>query len=344
VVVDNVGNTQVYYTSNLQSLGFPTALQITSNQDTTPPVLTSFTFSPMAINTTTGPATVTVTAQITDNLSGVQYGYAQFTSPSGAQGQSAGFNLTSGTNLNGTWTGTATFPQYGEGGTWTVAYVVVVDNVGNTQVYYTSSLQSLGFPTQLIVDSTTTVALASSNSRPPYGQPITFRATVTSSNGNIPTGTVNFNDSSTTLGSGTLNSTGVAFFATSTLTVGTHTIVAAYLGDSNDPAADSPPLTQVVNPAQTTTAITSSLNPSTFGKSVTFTASVSFANGIPPNGEGVAFFDGNTKIATATLSGGSATFTTSRLAVGTHQIHAIYNGDANLKPSKSPIIRQIVAQ
>ena len=276
-------------------------------QDTQPPVLTSFTFSPTSVDTTTTSATVTMTAQVTDNLSGVAAVDADFISPSGGEAASCGMSLISGTNLNGTYQCTVGIPAYSEAGTWTVFYVYVADNVNNNHTYHTSDLTALGFPTQLIVDSTTTVALASSNSRPPYGQPITFRATVSSSNGNIPTCTVNFNDGSTTLGSSTLNSTGVAFFTTSTLTVGTHTIVAAYLGDSNDPAADSPPLTQVVNPAQTTTAITSSLNPSTFGKSVTFKASVSFANGIPPNGEGVEFFDGNTKIATATLSGGSAT-------------------------------------
>jgi hypothetical protein len=167
---------------------------------------------------------------------------------------------------------------------------------------------------------------------------------VTSSNGNIPTGTVNFDDGSTILGSGTLNSSGIAFFTTSALTEGAQTIVAAYLGDSNDPAANSAPLNQVVNPAHTTTTITSSLNPSTYGQPVTFTASVSFAGGVPPNGEGVEFFDGNSKIATETLDNGSAALTISKLSVGTHQIRAVYAGDGNLAPSKSPMIRQGVAQ
>jgi hypothetical protein len=310
--------------------------------DTTPPVLTSFTFTPMAVNTTTSSATVTVTEQMTDDLSGVQYANEIFRSPSGSQVAGCTSSLISGTNLNGTWQCTANLAAYSEPGTWTVEYVVLVDNVNNTQFYYTSQLQALGFPTQLIVDSTTTVALASSNSRSPYGQPITFRATVTSSNGNIPTGTVNFDDGSTVFGSGTLNSSGVAFFKTSTLTVGAHTIVGAYLGDSNDPAANSPPLTQTINPARTTTALTSSLNPSTFGQSVTFTASVSFANGNPPNGDPVEFFDGQTKLGTGTAINGIATFTTSRLAKGGHQIQAKYLGDPNLTQSKSNTIRQQV--
>jgi len=342
--VDNVGNEAFYYASDLIALGFPTQLQVTSNQDTQPPVLTSFTFSPMAVNTTTSSATVTVTAQITDNLSGVRYGDAYFVSPSGAQSVGCDMGLVSGTDLTGTWQCSFTVPAYSEAGTWTVNYAFAVDNVGNEAFYYASNLTALGFPTQLIVDSATTVTLASSNTRAPYGQPITFKATVTSSNGNIPTGTVNFDDGSTILGSGTLNSSGIAFFTTSALTEGAQTIVAAYLGDSNDPAANSAPLNQVVNPAHTTTTITSSLNPSTYGQPVTFTASVSFAGGVPPNGEGVEFFDGNSKIATETLNNGSAALTISKLSVGTHQIRAVYAGDGNLAPSKSPMIRQGVAQ
>jgi hypothetical protein len=71
---------------------------------------------------------------------------------------------------------------------------------------------------------------------------------------------------------------------------------------------------------------------------------VSFAGGVPPNGEGVEFFDGNSKIATETLDNGSAALTISKLSVGTHQIRAVYAGDGNLTPSKSPMIRQGVAQ
>jgi hypothetical protein len=340
-VYDNIDNYQGYTAADLSALGFPTQLQVTSNQDTQPPVLTSFTFSPTSINTTTSSATVTVTAQVTDNLSGVSSVDMQFNSP-GNQIVGCGLNLISGTNLNGTYQCVLTFPQYSVPGTWTVYDVFVYDNADNDQGYDASQLTALGFPTQLIVDSSTTVTLASSDSRAPYGQPITFRATVSSSNGNVPTGTVDFNDGSTILGSGTLNSAGVAFFTISTLTEGARTIVAAYLGDANDPAADSPPLTQIVNPASTTSYVSSGQNPSDFGQAVTFTASVSFANGIPPNGDVVEFFDGNTRIGTAALSGGSAFFTTFNLAVGTHQIHVIYAGDANLKPSKSPVIRQVV--
>ena len=250
--------------------------------------------------------------------------------------------LSSGTSLNGTWTGTATIPAYVEAGTWTVAYLSMNDNVGNQQFYVTSQLQALGFPTQLIVDSTTTVVLASSTNPSSYQQPVTFTATATSSNGITPTGTVNFNDGSTTIGSGTLDASGVTTFTTSSLALGGHTIVASYLGDANNSAADSGPLIQTVNQAATTTTIASSRNPSKAGHPVTFTASVSFANGVVPNGDSVEFFDGQGKLGTATLNNGSATFTASSLTAGLHQVWAKFLGDANLQASKSVPLRQRV--
>ena len=153
-VVDNVKNTRYYYTSDLQALGFPTQLQVTSTQDVTPPVLTGFAFTPMAVNTSTGTATVTVRMQITDDISGVSFGNALFSSPSGNQHASTSCGgsqqLTSGTDLNGSWQCQMTLANFSEAGVWILSDVQVVDNVKNTRYYYTSDLQALGFPTQLI--------------------------------------------------------------------------------------------------------------------------------------------------------------------------------------------------
>jgi hypothetical protein len=64
---------------------------------------------------------------------------------------------------------------------------------------------------------------------------------------NIPTGTVTFLDGTSTLGTGTLNSSGSATFTTSTLAAGTHQITASYGGDANDKAGVSKAVAQVVN-------------------------------------------------------------------------------------------------
>ena len=87
----------------------------------------------------------------------------------------------------------------------------------------------------------------------------------------------------------------------------------------------------------TTTAVISSLNPSTYGTSVTFTATVTGSGGTNTPGGTVDFYDGATTIGSSTLSGSggeaTATFATSSLTAGSHAIAAVYNGDSNFSGS-----------
>jgi predicted membrane protein len=92
----------------------------------------------------------------------------------------------------------------------------------------------------------------------------------------------------------------------------------------------------------TTTTLTSSPNPSTYGQAVTFTAKVASSVGAPPDGETIAFMNGNTALGTGTLSGGSASLTTSTLKVGTALVTAVYSGDSRLVGSTSRTVRQVV--
>ncbi len=91
--------------------------------------------------------------------------------------------------------------------------------------------------------------------------------------------------------------------------------------------------------AQTTTALMSSPNPSVFGSSVTFTATVS--GGVSPSGT-VAFKDGAATLSNGSLSGGVATFTTSALSIGVHNFTAVYSGDGNNAVSTSGVLVQTV--
>src|SRR5262249_34400993 len=83
----------------------------------------------------------------------------------------------------------------------------------------------------------------------------------------------------------------------------------------------------------TATALVSSVNPSDFGQSVTFTATVTSAVGTPTGT--VQFKDNGSNLGgPVTLNAsGVATFTTSSLTVGTHPITADYSGDANFLAS-----------
>ncbi|MGH6670947.1 MAG: S8 family serine peptidase [Xanthobacteraceae bacterium] len=92
-------------------------------------------------------------------------------------------------------------------------------------------------------------------------------------------------------------------------------------------------------PGGSTTSLSSSPNPSSLGQTVTFTANVT---GLAPTGT-VNFFDGGTQIGRQTLAGGTASLTTSSLAVGTHSITARYGGDPNNAASASAVLTQNVA-
>lgn len=118
-------------------------------------------------------------------------------------------------------------------------------------------------------------------------------------------------------------------------------IVAAGVSDKNFAVARYGTSTQGND---TTTTLTSSLNPSKFGELVTFTATVSAASG-PPTGD--VFFSETvngvpTLLGTIQLSNGTAAFTTSSLSIGQHDISATYDGDGNFNGSTSNPVLQMV--
>ncbi len=185
----------------------------------------------------------------------------------------------------------------------------------------------------------TTTAVTSSLNPSMANQSVTFTATVSASSG-TPTGNVTFKDGAAVLGTGTLSG-GTAALSTAALAVGNHNITATYAGDSNFAGSISPVLVQtVIQAATTTTTITSSLNPSEVGKPVTFTATVSSGSGTPTGT--VNFNDGATLLGSGTLSGGSATFTTSSLTPGSHSVTANYVGTASFAASVSAALIQAV--
>src|SRR5207302_1949023 len=141
----------------------------------------------------------------------------------------------------------------------------------------------------------TSTSLTSSVNPSKFGQSVTFTATVSvdAPGAGLPTGTVTFKDGATTLGPGVVGAGGQATFSTSSLAVGTHPITAEYGGDSSFNGSTSSALSQVVAKAATSTSLTSSANPSVFGQSVTFTATVSVNSpGAGNPGGTVQFKDG----------------------------------------------------
>ncbi|MFT4113003.1 FG-GAP-like repeat-containing protein [Silvibacterium sp.] len=86
----------------------------------------------------------------------------------------------------------------------------------------------------------------------------------------------------------------------------------------------------------TNLALTSSASSSTFGSSVTLTATISAAMSSRPTPTGsISFYDGSTLLETVGISSGTATFSSSALAVGSHSFTAVYTGDSNFNPATS---------
>jgi len=101
---------------------------------------------------------------------------------------------------------------------------------------------------QIHLNNSLTALSASSNPAAP-GQSIVFTATVTASNGSVPTGMVTFQEGTAVLAQVPLDANGSARFSTSTLTVGNHTITGVYASDTLC-AASSGSLTEVIQPSQ----------------------------------------------------------------------------------------------
>ena len=241
--------------------------------------------------------------------------------------QEGSTNLGTVTLANGKGSITTAFPAAG-------SFSIVANYSGDSK-YKSGSSNSI---TQVVNQYTTSTALASSPNPSNFGQTVTFTATVSSA-GPTPTGTVTFLNGGVSFGSAALSG-GVAVLNTTALPVGSLSITASYSGDAANAGSTSSILTQVVKQDTTSTSLTSSPNPSIYGQTVTFTATVS-TSGPTPTGT-VTFLSGKKSIGTATLSGGVAQFITSTLTVGTYSITAVYGGDAGHAGSKSSALKQVV--
>jgi RHS repeat-associated protein len=226
------------------------------------------------------------------------------------------------------------------------AHAIVATYSGNTSYVASASLPL----TQRVGAKVSTASLLTSSVNPSaVGQPVTITAQVTDGGSATPTGSVTFSDGATALASVQLaapaGGTATATLTIASLGAGSHSITVAYGGDANFNSSTSPALTQTVSPiAGTTTQLSSSVNPSTFGQAVTFTATVQPTVSVPfaPSGN-VLFYDGGTQIATANLNGSAqASFITSALSVGAHTITATYGGGTDFTGSTSGVLTQTV--
>jgi hypothetical protein len=301
---------------------------------TSDPTLTPVVFKPRAFSAGGPPPGGTVGVAyggytfVADGNPAPTYTVQAGTLPPGLSLDSTSGALTGTPTLAGTFSGIVVRATNSEGFFDTAAFSITIASVG----------------------STTTITSNSPPSPTLFGETITFQATVGPNAGAVePSGTVTFMDGATTLGTGTLADVGgvaTASFTTgpNQLAVGSHPITAVYGGDANFGPSTSGIVTRVVNQATTSTAVTSSLNPSVFGQSVTFTATITIN---PPSG--AATLTGSVQFsvdsvnsgAPVPVSGNQATFTTSSLSTAPHTINADYLGDTNFAGSNGTVSQTV---
>jgi glycosyl hydrolase family 44/Big-like domain-containing protein len=187
----------------------------------------------------------------------------------------------------------------------------------------------------------TTTSLAASNATPTTGQSVKLTATVAPKSGTgTLTGTVAFSDGANQIGSGSV-SAGSATFTTSTLANGSHSITAAYSGDTNFAGSTSSGVNVTVSaPSKTATTTSASPSATQLTSGQTFTLNISVA---PSSGSGtptgtVTVLDGQTQVATPALVSGAASFSSSTLATGSHSFTVNYSGDSTFAASSSAAV------
>jgi hypothetical protein len=87
-------------------------------------------------------------------------------------------------------------------------------------------------------------------------------------------------------------------------------------------------------------SLVSSPNPSTLNQNVTFTATVS--GGVTPATGTMQFQEGATTLGSSTVANGTASFSTSTLSAGTHNVFAVYSGDAGHAGNTTNTVAQVV--
>ncbi len=240
------------------------------------------------------------------------------------------------------------------------AYLITAQYKTGDSSYSASSVStSLSLTVSKASVNISLISSAANNSST-VNQSVTFTATVTENpTGSTPlAGTVAFTDNGTTItGCSAVTpspATGAAACPDTALDAqhSPHAIQAAYSGDSNFANNSSQPLTQTVTQANTSTVVSSSVNPSVVGQQVTFTALVTPVPGsvglstagtvnFTDSATGKSILNCSTQPITITNGVGQSTCATTALAVDSgstaHTITASYGNDPNFNTSSGTV-------
>src|SRR6267154_1580136 len=180
-------------------------------------------------------------------------------------GQSVPFTVTVSPTPTGTSTGTVSFYDgatllgtvtLNSGGVATLSTSSLMSGANSITAAYSGNATFAASTSSVLTETvagsgmtSTTTLLAASPNPAVVGQQVTFTATVSPAPTGTPTGTVSFYNGATLLGTGTVNSAGIATFATTGLTAGTASITAVYSGNAGFATSTSATLNLTVGSA-----------------------------------------------------------------------------------------------
>jgi hypothetical protein len=197
----------------------------------------------------------------------------------------------------------------------------------------------------------TTTALSATPATAVYGQLVDFTATVTANGASkstpTPTGAVQFAIDGALYGKPVSLISGKASIGDAALAPGSHTIAVIYKPSiSTFAVSAATAFRETITADATTTALSSSANPSSFGQPVTFTATVANASipgGSTPTGNVQFKIDGAAYGSPVSLTKGTAVISDAALGAGSHTIAATFlPSTGNFSTSASQTVKQAV--
>lgn len=296
--------------------------------------LSTATSTNLSAVTVPGPGTVTLNAMLQPTMSQVTY-----TNSTGTAAPTAAVQFYEGTTMVGTGT---------LGGNGTIASLTLTGITAGTHTYtaqYPGDSTYAAYPFGSVTvtvqpfSTATTTSLSAAPSPVQAGSSTVLTATVTGTQSTgVPTGTVNFFDGTTMIGSAAVAAASSGSSVSASLSTilngpGAHSLSAQYGGDSSNTASTSPATVVTATAIPTTTTLSLGSSSVAIGASVILTASVSSSSGVPSGT--VAFFSGTTSLGTGTLASGTATLMTTSSTVGSETITATYSATGNFAGSTS---------
>ncbi|MDQ2832530.1 MAG: Ig-like domain repeat protein [Acidobacteriota bacterium] len=329
------------------------------------------TFTPSSVTLTLSPSTIVHGSPVTATVAVSSQSSSQPTTQPGTptgnvaiHAVAANGSVATGVLSNGTFTSNiGSFP----GGSYSVQAHYAGDDTfapsdSNTILLTVSPEGSTTTLSPLLYDpSSNAVTAAANNAAFPYGGIFLLRASVAGLSGQgTATGNIALTDSGAPIDSGTfrLNSTADTEDLVRTFAPGTHTLSAAYSGDTSFNTSQSAPLTLTIVKAQTGTTVVPGATSVSAGDTLSLTVQINALGWGPAaqSGFGAAPPSGTVSFRTATGAAlgpailtqnsyptapsdtGTATLTfpANQLTPGSNALSAVYSGDANYQPSSSP--------